>query len=137
MLPSVDIRDHMLQNPVMIAATAPLENAVESILRNKISGLCVVDEDKNLLGVLSEMDCLRAFMDATYNRSGVGQVAEYMTSDVDVVHVTDNLINVANDMLQKGQRRRPVVEGRKLIGQITCRQLLAMVDNFSRSAKSA
>lgn len=137
MLPSVDIRDHMLQNPVMIAATAPLENAVESILRNKISGLCVVDEDKNLLGVLSEMDCLRAFMDATYNRSGVGQVAEYMTTDVDVVYVTDNLINVANDMLKKGQRRRPVVEGGKLIGQITCRQLLAMVDTFSRSAKSA
>ena len=33
-------------------------------------------------------------------------------------------------MLLKNKRRRPVVEDGKLIGQITCRQLLNAVKNF-------
>ena len=129
---SVNVIDHMLRNPITIAADAPLADAVRSILRNKISGICVIDNDKKLLGVLSEIDCLQGFLAATYNSSSVGSVSEYMTKDVDVVHLQDNIINVANDMMSKSQRRRPVVENGKLVGQISCRQLLLAVDEFSR-----
>ncbi|WP_101758142.1 CBS domain-containing protein [Oceanicoccus sp. KOV_DT_Chl] len=134
---SIEIKDHMLTNPVSISAHAPLAEAVQLILRHKISGLCVVDADKKLLGVLSELDCLKGFMTATYNSSSVGPVSDYMTRDVDVVHASDNMINVANDMLAKGQRRRPVVENGRLVGQITCRQMLSVVEEFSRSATYA
>ena len=92
----------------------------------------MIDNDKKLLGVLSEIDCLQGFLAATYNSSSVGSVSEYMTKDVDVVHLQDNIINVANDMMSKSQRRRPVVENGKLVGQISCRQLLLAVDEFSR-----
>jgi hypothetical protein len=34
-------------------------------------------------------------------------------------------------MLRKNKRRRPVVEDGKLVGQITCRQLLSAVKNFT------
>lgn len=129
---SVNVRDHMLRNPITISADAPLADAVQSILRNKISGICVIDSDKKLLGVLSEIDCLQGFLAATYNSGSVGSVSEYMTKDVDVVYLQDNIINVANDMMSKSQRRRPVVENGKLVGQISCRQLLSAVDEFSR-----
>lgn len=137
MLGSVDIKDHMLKSPVVISPDALLSEAVSSILRHKISGLCVVDNNKKLLGVLSELDCLKGFIAATYNSGSMGKVADYMTRDVDVVDVRENIINVANDMMSKNQRRRPVVQDGKLIGQISCRQLLHAVEEFSSNASYA
>ena len=137
MLRSVDIRDYMIDNPVTISPQSSLAEAVQKILAHKISGLCVVDDNKRLLGVLSELDCLQGVLGATYNQSGVGQVSEYMTRDVDVARLTDDIVNVANDMMSKNQRRRPVVDNGRLIGQITCRQLLSAVKEFAQAKNRA
>jgi len=42
------------------------------------------------------------------------------------------VVDVADDMLKKGHRRRPVVDNGKLVGQITCRQLLRVVRDFDK-----
>ena len=133
MLRSVDLKDYMLTNPISINGNASLFDAVHLILFNKVSGLCVVDSDGVLVGILSELDCLKGILASTYNQSGVGQVAEYMTpGDLDVAHSDDNIVKVAMDMLDKGRRRRPVVdEDNKLVGQITCRQILRAVKDFT------
>lgn len=130
---SVDIRDYMKEAPVTIGPDADLTEAVKKILAHKISGLCVVDENHKLLGMLSEMDCLQGILSATYNQSGaMGLVSEYMTPEVEVASLQDDIINIANEMMNKHHRRRPVVDGGKLIGQITCRQLLSAVKDFQK-----
>jgi CBS domain-containing protein len=131
MLQSVDLRDYMITNPVKIRDDANLLDAVEAIIDNKISGVCVVDANGKLVGVLSELDCLRAVLGATYNEGGIGQVKEYMAnSELDIAHPGEDIVDIAQDMLQKKHRRRPVVENGKLVGQITCRQLLSAVKQF-------
>ena len=103
------------------------------IVDNKISGLCVVDEAGQLVGILSELDCLRAILGAAYTESDPGRVADVMAKDnLVVAHPDEDIIDVAQDMLIKNKRRRPVVENGKLIGQITCRQLLEAVSRFQR-----
>ena len=47
-----------------------------------------------------------------------------------VAHPDEDIVDVAQDMLVHSKRRRPVVEDGKLVGQITCRQLLNAVKNF-------
>ena len=131
MLQSVNLRDYMLANPVKVRADDNVLDAMQVIIDNKISGVCVVDEEQNLVGILSELDCLRAVLGAIYNKSGIGNVREYMASDnLVVAHPTEDIVDVAQDMLLKNKRRRPVVEDGKLIGQITCRQLLSAVKKF-------
>lgn len=131
MLKSVNLRDYMLTNPVKVRPDDNILDAMRAIIDNKISGVCVVDADGNLAGVLSEMDCLRAVLGATYNDTGVGKVHEHMSKDnLIVAHPDENILDVAQDMLQKNKRRRPVVENGRLIGQITCRQLLNAVNKF-------
>ena len=131
MLRSVNLRDYMLHNPVKVQARDSLLDAMQVIIDNKISGVCVVDDEGNLVGILSELDCLRAVLGATYNESGVGQVQEYMARDnLVVAHPDEDIVDVAQDMLLKNKRRRPVVENGRLIGQITCRQLLSAVKKF-------
>lgn len=132
MLQSVNLRDHMLPNPAKVGPDDNILDAMQVILDNKISGVCVVDKAGNLVGILSELDCLRAALGATYNDSHVGKVHEYMAAEnLVVAHPNEDIVDVAQDMLRKNKRRRPVVEGGKLIGQITCRQLLTAVKQFN------
>lgn len=131
MLRSVQLRDYMITNPVKIRPDANLMEAIQLITQHKVSGLCVVDEQDKLLGVLSELDCLRAILSATYNEGGIGTVRDSMASeDLLVSGPDDDIVDVAQDMLLNSKRRRPVVQDGKLVGQITCRQLLNAVKNF-------
>jgi CBS domain-containing protein len=60
-------------------------------------------------------------------------VSEHMTAEnLIVVHPSEDIVAVAQDMLRSNKRRTPVVEDGKLIGQITCRQLLSAVKKFSK-----
>ncbi len=133
MLQSVNLRDYMLTNPVKVRPDDNVLDAMQVIIDNKISGVCVVDGEGNLVGILSELDCLRAVLGAVYTNSGIGHVQDYMASDnLVVAHPNEDIVDVAQDMLLKNKRRRPVVEDGKLIGQITCRQLLTAVKNFRK-----
>ncbi len=132
MLRSVELKDYMLTHPVTVSVDADMGEAIRLIIDNKISGLCVVDGDARLVGILSELDCLRAMLHASYNEAGIGMVTEYMADDnLVVANPHEDITDVAQDMLQKSKRRRPVVEDGRLVGQITCRQLLTAVKNFS------
>ncbi|MCB1704485.1 MAG: CBS domain-containing protein [Halioglobus sp.] len=121
----------MLPNPVRVKPEDNILDAMKVIIDNKISGVCVVDADGNLVGILSEMDCLRAVLGAIYNNNNIGVVRDHMASDnLVVANPNEDIVSVAEDMLRKNKRRRPVVENGKLIGQITCRQLLSAVRKF-------
>ena len=132
MLRSVELKDYMLTHPVTVSVDDDMGEAIRLIIDNKISGLCVVDGDGRLVGILSELDCLRAMLRASYNEACIGMVREYMADDnLVVANPHEDITDVAQDMLQKNKRRRPVVEDGRLVGQITCRQLLTAVKNFS------
>jgi CBS domain-containing protein len=121
----------MLKHPVTIKPDANVYEAMQIISHNKISGLCVVEHDNTLVGILSEMDCLRAVLSSVYNEDGFGMVRDYMTSEnLVVAHPSEDIVDVAQDMLRQNKRRRPVVEDGRLIGQITIRQLLLAVQEF-------
>ena len=138
MLGSVDLSDYMLHDPVKIHANEDLLDAIHLIIEHRVSGICVVDDQEMLVGVLSEMDCLSAILAATYNEAGdVGKAREYMTANVDVCDVHADLVDVADDMLKKGHRRRPVLDHGRLVGQITCRQLLRVISEFNQNRIAA
>lgn len=131
MLKSVNLRDYMMTNPVKVKPGDSIFEAMNVISDNKISGLCVVDDTNTLVGVLSEMDCLKAVLGAVYNESGFDLVSDHMTAEnLVVAHPGEDIVDVAQDMLRQNKRRRPVVEDGKLIGQITIRQLLKAVRTF-------
>lgn len=133
MLKHVELDEYMVRHPVKVHPENNLMEAIHLILVHRISGICVVDQDNKLIGVLSEVDCLRGILSATYNDTAIGTVAEFMTSnDVYVAHLGESIIDIASDMLQKKVRRRPVVASDgTLLGQITIRQILRAVKEFT------
>jgi Predicted signal-transduction protein containing cAMP-binding and CBS domains len=130
---SIQLKDYIIENPVKVLESADLFDAVALIVEHRISGLCVVNDNGDLVGVLSELDCLEAILSATYDdRTNVGKVADYMTREVVTSGPTEDIVDVASAMLKSRHRRRPVIKDGKLIGQISCRQLLQAFQDFTR-----
>lgn len=133
MLKSVRVRDYMLTRPVTVKPDTDIFQAIHEILVNKISGVTVVDDDNRPVGILSELDCLRAILWATYHEEEVGvhPVKDHMTTSVETVRLDEDIIDVAQSMLDHKRRRRPVVDRQgRMVGQVTCRQLLRAIKEF-------
>lgn len=129
---SLKISDHLIANPVKIASTTTIGEAARTIIDNKVSGVIVVDEHNKVEGMLSELDCLKSLLTEIYNEGQVGKelVTTEMSTPVTYNKPEEDIISVAQSMLDQKQRRRPVIENGKLIGQITCRQLLSAIMAF-------
>ena len=122
------VSEIMSSKPITIQHEEDLYTAIKKITEHRISGLCVVDQSGTLVGVLSEMDCLKAVLSAIYNdQRETDKVCAHMTKEVESCSPQSNLESVADDMLKKGRRRRPVVCNGSLVGQVTCRQILSTI----------
>ncbi len=79
LLSEMKVKDVMTDNPVCLSLGDTLEKAAVVMLNKKISGLLIVDEDDNLVGLLSESDVLRGFIHATGIQDGAFQVCMDMS----------------------------------------------------------
>ncbi len=128
------IADCMRSNPLTIRSNANIVEAVEIIVKNKLTGLTVTDDDGNAVGILSELDCISAILNAIYNEGDPGQalVLEAMSPDMNVCKPSDSIVEVAQSMLESRQRRRPVLVEGKLVGQVSSSNILWALMEFSR-----
>ena len=128
---SVLVRDYMTKARTVNESVTVAE-ASKEILANKLSGISVISDNGDLVGMLSELDCLRAIVDSTYNGGvpGATKVSDIMTKNVETNHPDEDIVTVAASMLDHKHRRRPVVEDGKLVGQLTCRLILGAIKDF-------
>lgn len=131
------IRDCMHENPAKVNSGASVDEAIQIIMENRLTGLTVVDQDDLVVGVVSELDCLRAVIGNAYNEGNgsAARISDCMTTNVDTCLPSDDIVTIALAMLAKNQRRRPVVVDGKLVGQVSCRNILWAVGNFSDRSK--
>ena len=74
MLAHLPIRQLMTKNPKTIAPAESLVKAAQLMLRNKISTLPVLDGDE-LVGIITESDIFRAFVESEEQKEQVGRAA--------------------------------------------------------------
>ncbi|MEQ9395978.1 CBS domain-containing protein [Haliea sp.] len=128
------VNDCMYRQPLTIRPEANLVEAVELIVQHRLTGLSVTDEAGQVQGVLSEIDCLRGILASIYNDGDPEHalVSEVMTRAVNYCSASDSIVEVAQAMLDTRQRRRPVVEDGRLVGQVSCRNILWALMEHSR-----
>jgi acetoin utilization protein AcuB len=73
LLSEMKVKDVMTGCPIFLKKDDTLEKAALVMLHNKISGLVIVDDNNNLVGLLSESDVLRGFIHATGIQDGAYQ----------------------------------------------------------------
>ena len=116
-LPSV--REHMDTNVPTVSPDMPILDAIDLLIQWHVTGAPVVNEQGEILGMLTEKDCLLVLALGSDNDRPNGVVREYMTKKV--VHIPSrmNIYYAAGLFLNHSFRRLPVVDDGKLVGAIT------------------
>ncbi len=125
MVAPLRVGDFMETGLHCVPADEEIMSAVDRLVALNISGLLVVDEQRSLLGILTERDCIEVALQAGYFDEGGGRVADYMTSDVLTVEASASLMDVAEKFARGPYRRYPVLDGGHLVGIIARRDVLS------------
>lgn len=127
------VRDYMAGRLVTFKPDTDALDAIHELVQNRIAGAPVVNDHGELIGMLSELDCLKVGLNAGYYGDMGGPVADYMTPDVETVDADMNIIDLAQKFLDSGFRRFPVLRNNRLVGQISRRDVLRALSQLSVS----
>ena len=104
--------------------------AISHLLKNHVSAMPVVDEGGKLVGILSERDCLDAFLQAEYYESPPALVKDLMTAEVVSVERDMDILKVAELFSKKKFHYLPVVENERLVGQISRKGVIRAIQEM-------
>lgn len=130
------VTEYMTKDVVTFNQEQSITEAIDTFLALKISGAPVVDDSRKIVGILSEVDCLKIMIDEAYHNLPHGKihVKNYMSSSVATVSMDADVLDVAAKFLRTHFRRFPVVDHNdKLIGQVSRRDILKATRDLKTS----
>jgi CBS domain-containing protein len=108
-----------------IAPDATVLDALRIMAEQNIGALLVVSQGE-MVGILSERDCIRK-MDLKGRNAAQTQVNEIMTGDVVTVDCSQPLDECMSLMIERNIRHLPVYDGSALMGVVSVRDVLREV----------
>ncbi|CAM4152560.1 CBS domain-containing protein [Pseudoalteromonas byunsanensis] len=126
---SIKVADYLNHRPVTFSVEMRVELAVEKLLQSGQPGGPVIDSNKRVVGFLSEQDCLRKMLEATYQNESHSVVGDVMTANPVCVKPEDSIVQIADKMTVNKPKLYPVIddEGR-LLGIISRANVLLALD---------
>jgi CBS domain-containing protein len=118
-------RDVMTREVVTLSPEQDVISAMRLLLERGISGAPVVDARGNLVGMLTQRDCLRVAYAASYYQEPTGAVARYMRQPVVTVPAELELVEVIGVFVRSPYRRFPVLEDNRVVGIVSRRDALS------------
>jgi len=121
------VSDYMTTNLIIFKAEDSLEHVIGQLIAHKISGGPVVNDKNELIGIISEGDCIKHISDSMYYNmpmDSTNTVQKNMVSEVETIDKNMNIFDAATKFISSKRRRFPIVENGKLIGQISQKDIL-------------
>ena len=140
MLAPLKVKDYMDGTKITFTPDMDVLRAIHQLIEYKISGAPVIDHHGNLIGFLSEKDCMQVALNASYQGDAGGRVAEFMHEGVHTVDVEASIIDVAETFMKTAYKCLPVIKENRLVGSITRRNILKALEttaNIEHSKKPA
>ncbi|MCG8450760.1 MAG: CBS domain-containing protein [Pirellulales bacterium] len=111
----------MTEEVLTIKSESSIQEAIELLLKENISGLPVTDQEGQLIGIVTEFALLAIVYDDKVRQD---TIAQHMTTDVLTADADDPLNKVADHFLVHRVHRVPVLENGRIVGSIARRDVL-------------
>ena len=120
------VSEYMSTKLITFRPNQPISEVMETLINNKISGGPVVGENNELLGIISEGDCIKQISDSRYYNIPLHNetVDKHMVKNVETIDGNLNIFDAAKQFIHSKRRRFPIVENGKLVGQISQKDIL-------------
>lgn len=128
MIKSLTVHDCMSGALISFRQDMDILEAAERLVESRISGAPVLDQLGNLVGILSERDCLQMVLNAGYYHESGGKVENFMTRDVQTVDYDMPIIEVAERFIEGHVRRYPVIRDGRVVGVISRRDVIRRLE---------
>jgi predicted transcriptional regulator len=126
---SKSIESYMATELVSFAPGDDIIAAMRTLLERHLSGAPVLDQDGNMVGVLSQKDCLEIVYNTAYHQDWGGQVEQYMSRKVEHIDADCSILEAAEKFLHSSFRRFPVLRDGRLVGQISRHDIMRALDD--------
>ena len=129
-------RDMMVRNLVTLGPEMDVADAIDVLLKHRISGAPVVDSWGRFLGIFSEKSSLQYVIHTAYDALPSTNLMRFVDTAPPTILEDTDLLTIAQTFLDASCRRLPVLcrEGR-LLGQISRRDLLRAARTMISSSK--
>lgn len=122
----IKVSDYMTRNLITFRQDQSVLEVMDILIKHKISGGPVVNDDNELVGIISEGDCIKQISESRYYNQPVENinVSAHMIKNVETIDGDLNIFDAAEKFLSSRRRRFPIVEDGKLVGQISQKDVL-------------
>ncbi|MFT4575726.1 MAG: CBS domain-containing protein [Polaribacter sp.] len=124
---SILISDYMTRNLITFKPTDSISHVIQTLIEHNISGGPVVNDKYELIGVISEGDCMKQISESRYYNMPMDTnrtVEKAMAKNVETIDGSMNIFDAVDQFLNSKRRRFPIVERGKLVGQISQKDIL-------------
>ena len=113
----ISAKDVMSKRVATVSAEANIKEVIRLLVENKVTGLPVVSENGDLLGIVTEKDILRMLL---YDRDVKEKTAaDLMTTEIISFDEDDDLMKIFKSLVEGEFRRVPILSEGKLAGIIS------------------
>ena len=119
MLAKITVADYMAKRLVTLTKDTNVIDAIKKLLDHKITCAPVVDSKGHLIGMFSEKDGMKVFLESVYNQGMSGKVGDYMTTDTISVDANSSIVDVAEKFEKSSIRSFPVFQDGEFVGVIS------------------
>ena len=123
------VKDYMARQLTRLSPEMEIMTAVNTLLQKDVSGAPVVDENEQLVGILTQKDCMRVVLNAAYHSEFAGIVADFMSKDIVSLSSDISMVEAAQRFLEQNYHRYPVVDDGVLVGQISRKDVMRALED--------
>lgn len=126
------VEDIMTRNLVVFKPDETIHEVMKKFIKYRISGGPVVNKKGDLIGVISEADCMKEVSDSRYFNLPIldKSVSKFMTTNVDTIDASKTIFEAASNFFKTSRRRFPVLDSNKLVGQISRKDIVIATLNM-------
>jgi len=117
-------REFMTTKLVTLSPEMDVFAAIDLLVKNRISGAPVIDEQHQFLGIFSEKCCMEVLVDAAYEQLPSTKLFAFMNPDAETITEETDLPSIAQIFRTTRYRRLPVLREKTLVGQVSRRDVL-------------